>query len=60
MRVRSWIESIGVSDCTPSSVSIQRRESGQPQKPSPPRTAIFMGVILPSMPYEGPYSPFVT
>ena len=25
MRVRSWIESIGVSDCTPSSVSIQRR-----------------------------------
>ena len=26
MRVRSWIESIGVSDCTPSSVSIQRRD----------------------------------
>ena len=25
MRVRSWIESIGVSDWTPSSVSIQRR-----------------------------------
>ena len=59
MRVRSWIESIGVSDCTPSSVSIQRRERlstmwtswpwslrcsavGQPQKPSPPSTAIFM------------------
>ncbi len=26
MRHRSWIESIGVSDCTPSSVSIQRRD----------------------------------
>ncbi len=26
MRQRSWIESIGVRDCTPSSVSIQRRD----------------------------------